>query len=91
MLQKHEILSGRYLELIGYFFDLVSDEYVKNETKYINVPDTTIKKQFDEMLEKNREYGLISYCEVLEHGDDPKVKLVNVFVFIEDVFNPQMR
>ena len=90
MVQKHEILSGKLGELKEYFSH-VQKEYKINEVECFDMPSTSIKEQFDKIIEERNPFGFISYCKVKEHGEDPIVEVVTSYVLIEDVFDAALR
>lgn len=90
MIQKHEIVSGKYQELLEYFSH-VEREYKGKETECFDMPSITIQEQFGEIFDNRNPFGSISYCRVKEHKKDPIVEVVTTFVLIEDVFDATLR
>jgi hypothetical protein len=76
---------GHFIDIVEHF-KKVRKIYVLNKTKYFEMPSKSIKEQLLEQVENKKTMGMISYCKVKEHGEDPVVELVNDFVFIEDIF-----
>lgn len=64
----------------------VKPSYVLNKTKYFDLPSSSVSSQFDELVKNKQSIGLISYCKVKEHKEDPIVEIINEFVLIEDIF-----
>lgn len=85
MLKKHKIYIGSYAEIEKHF-KRVKPQYILNKTKYFEMPSRTIKEQLKELVENKQTMGMVSYCKVLEHKEDPIVELINDFIFIEDIF-----
>ena len=50
------------------------------------MPSRSIQDQLKELVDNKQTMGMVSYCKVTEHKEDPIVELVNDFIFIEDVF-----
>lgn len=90
MVKKHEIVSGKYEELLEYFSH-VQKEYKGKNTECFDLPSTTIPEQFGELLDSRIPYGSISYCKVKEHKKDPIVEVITTFVMVEDVFDATLR
>jgi hypothetical protein len=64
----------------------VKSEYVLGKTKCFDLPSSSISNQFEELIKSKQAIGMISYCKVTEHKEDPIVEIVNDFVMIEDIF-----
>jgi len=90
MVKKHEIVSGKYEELLEYFSH-VQKEYKGKNTECFDLPSTSIQEQFGELLDSRIPYGSISYCRVKEHNKDPIVEVITTFVLVEDVFDATLR
>jgi len=85
MLKTYKIYAGTYAELQKRY-KRVQPSYIQNKTKYFDMPSTPIAAQFDDLIKNKQALGMVSYCKVVEHKEDPIVELVNEFVMIEDVF-----
>jgi hypothetical protein len=90
MIQKHEIVSGKYEELLEYFSH-VQKEYKGKNTECFDMPSMTIQEQFGEIFDNQNPFGSISYCRVKEHKKDPMVEVITTFILIEDVFDATLR
>lgn len=64
----------------------VKSAYVLNKTKYFDLPSSSVSNQLEELVKNKQSIGLISYCKVKEHKEDPIVEITNEFVMIEDIF-----
>lgn len=85
MLKKHSLYMGDYKDLQKRY-KKVKSEYVLNKTKYFNLPTSSVSDQFEELVKNKQAIGMISYCKVVEHKEDPIVEIINDFVMIEDIF-----
>jgi hypothetical protein len=85
MLKKHKIYMGSF-EDIQKYLKRVKGSYTLNKTKYFEMPTATIQDQLNALVEAKQAIGMVTYCKVKEHKEDPIVELVNDFVFIEDIF-----
>lgn len=85
MLKKHTLYMGDYSDLQKRY-KKVKPSYVLNKTKYFDLPSSSVSGQFDELVKNKQSIGLISYCKVKEHKEDPIVEIINEFVLIEDIF-----
>lgn len=85
MLKKHVIYIGTFDE-IKKRFKRVKPSYTLNKTKYFEMPSRNIEDQLKELVDNKQAIGMLSYCKVVEHKEDPIVEVINEFVFIEDIF-----
>lgn len=73
-------------EEIQKHFRKVKPSYILNKTKYFEMPSASIQDQLNPLVEAKQSIGMVSYCKVKEHKEDPIVELMNDFIFIEDIF-----
>jgi hypothetical protein len=85
MLKKNTLYMGEYADLQKKY-KKVKSAYVLNKTKYFDMPSSSVSNQLEELVKNKQPIGLISYCKVKEHKEDPIVEIVNEFVMIEDIF-----
>jgi len=85
MLKKHVIYIGTFAE-IQKKLKRVKPSYTLNKTKYFEMPSRSIQDQLKELIDNKQAIGMITYCKVVTHREDPIVELVNDFIFIEDIF-----
>ena len=85
MLKEYKIYVGNFADIAEYL-SKVKMKYVKGETEYFEFPQLTMKDQLEEMIKNSTEMGMVSYCKVVEHKDDPIVEVINEFIMIEDIF-----
>lgn len=85
MLKKHTLYMGNYADLQKRY-KKVKPSYVLDKTKYFDLPSSSVSNQFEELVKNKQSIGLISYCKVKEHKEDPIVEIINEFVMIEDIF-----
>jgi hypothetical protein len=85
MLKTYKIYAGCYADLQKRY-KRVQPSYIQNKTKYFDMPSSTIASQMEELVKNKQALGMVSYCKVKEHKEDPIVELVSEFVMIEDVF-----
>lgn len=76
---------GNFIDLVEHF-KKVRKTYVLNKTKYFEMPSKGVDEQLIQLLNEKKTMGMVSYCKVTAHKEDPTVELVNDFVFIEDVY-----
>jgi hypothetical protein len=85
MLKTYKIYAGYYADLQKRY-KKVKPTYIMNKTKYFDMPSSGIQSQFEELISNKQSIGMISYCKVKEHSEDPVVEIVNEFVMIDDIF-----
>jgi hypothetical protein len=85
MLKKLSVYVGSYAELQKRY-KKVKPNYVLGKAKYFDMPSSSVASQFEELIKANQSMGMVSYCKVKEHKEDPIVEIVNDFVMIEDIF-----
>lgn len=85
MLKKLNLYMGDFKDLQKRY-KKVKSSYVLNKTKYFSMPSSSVSEQFEELVKNKQSIGMISYCKVTEHKEDPTVEIVNDFVMIEDIF-----
>lgn len=85
MLKKLSVYVGDFSDLQKRY-KKVKATYTLNKTKYFDMPSATVSSQLEELVKSNQPMGMISYCKVKEHKEDPIVEVINEFVMIEDIF-----
>jgi hypothetical protein len=86
MLKKYTIYAGNHAEILKRY-KKVRPSYILNKTKYFEMPSASIHSQLEELVANKQSIGMISYCKVQEHKEDPIVLLISEFIMIEDVFS----
>jgi hypothetical protein len=85
MLKSYKVYAGSYADLQKRY-KKVKPTYVLNKTKYFDMPSLGVNSQLEDMVSSKQSIGMLSFCKVKEHGEDPIVEIVNEFVMIEDIF-----
>lgn len=85
MLKKYTVYCGEYAEILKRY-KKVSPSYILDKTKFFEMPSMTILSQLEQLVANKQSLGMVSYCKVKEHKEDPIVELLTEFVMIEDIF-----
>ena len=85
MLKSYKVYVGSYADLQKRY-KKVKSSYVLNKTKYFDMPSSSILNQLEELISTKQSMGMVSFCRVKEHAEDPIVEIVSEFVMIEDIF-----
>jgi hypothetical protein len=85
MLKKLSVYVGDLSDLQKRY-KKVKSTYTFNKTKYFDMPSVTVASQLEELVKGKQSMGMVSYCKVKEHKEDPIVEIINEFVMIEDIF-----
>lgn len=85
MLKSYKVYVGSYADLLKRY-KKVKPSYTLNKTKYFDMPSASVQSQLEELVSTKQSMGMVSFCKVKEHAEDPIVEVVSEFVMIEDIF-----